>query len=446
MNQPNLVLAILLALPLATTALASDNAELELTPLGAERAGNAEGTIPVWTGGLERRDLEDPAAGYQDPFASDRPRFVITADNMDAHAEHLTPAQQAMFRRYPDSFRMPVYPTRRSAANPQGVYEAVARNAETARLEGTDGLSGAATGPAFPQPQTGAEVMWNHKTRYATTGIQLHPTNAMVRENGRHTRFGASMDVLNIYARQGADPEALDNEFGRFIHRMHSPLQLEGITIVSHQHLNPQTEPSQYWLYVPGQSKIFHVDESEAGYDASISGAGNMLTADQLNGFAGPLDRYDWELVGKREIYIPYNAYRLEDKSLELDDILQASHLPPELLRYELHRTWVVEARLRRGQEHRYARRTFYLDEDSWAIALVDIYDADEELQQLQEIHLFTAYDVPLVTTAIGTAYPFDSPRYVVLNIDNEDPVIRFYTPPEADELTAAALEKMLAP
>lgn len=442
--RPIIALAFMLTLPLATPVSASELADPELTPLGGERAGNADGTIPAWTGGIPRRALEDREAGYRDPFSSDEPRFVISADNMEAHAEHLSPGQQAMLQRYPESFRMPVYPTRRSAANPQGVYEAVARNGEMARLEGTDGLSGAATGPAFPQPQNGAQVIWNHKTRYATTGVQLHPNNAMVRGSGRYTLFRASMKLRNSYARQGVDPDELDNEFSQFIHRMHSPLQLAGITVLGHQHINPQLDNNEYWLYVPGQSEIFHVNETDTGYDASSSATGNMLTTDQINGFAGPLDRYEWELVGKRELYIPYNAYRLEDKSLALDEILQARHLPPALLRYELHRVWVVEARVRENREHRYARRTFYLDEDSWSIALVDIYDSAGELLQLQEIHLFTAYDVPLVSTAMGAVYPFDDDRHVVLNIDNDDPVIRFYDPPAASELTPETLAEML--
>ena len=52
----------------------------DLTPLGGERAGNAEGTIPEWTGGIT-----EPPAGYtvgehhRDPFAGDRPLFVIDA-------------------------------------------------------------------------------------------------------------------------------------------------------------------------------------------------------------------------------------------------------------------------------------------------------------------------------------------------------------------------------
>lgn len=440
----SLQLTLLFIFLTTSTGTVGSTDTAELTPLGAELKGNTAGTIPAWTGGLEQRDLKNPEAGYQDPFADDRPSLVITADNLSEHARHLSPAQQAMLKRYPQSFRMPVYPTRRSAAYPEAVYEAVARNAETADLEGSDGLSGAATGPAFPQPKTGAEAIWNHKTRYATSGVRFHPNAAMVRESGRRTLFGASMEISNHYARQGADPENLDNTLSRFIHQQHSPLQLAGITLLGHERINPEISGSEYRLYVPGQSRIFHIDQDEAGYDTSSSGTGNMLTADQVNGFSGPLDRYDWELVGKRELYIPYNAYRLEDKSLALDDILQPRHLPPELLRYELHRVWVVEARVRQGQTHRYARRTFYLDEDSWSIALVDVYDADGELLQLQESHLFTAYDVPLVTTAMGVVYPFDDSRYVALNTDNEAPVIRFYAPPDDSELTPAALEQML--
>ena len=43
--------------------------DADLTPVGAERAGNADGSIPEWTGGLAKSEPIDPLVRYGDPFA-----------------------------------------------------------------------------------------------------------------------------------------------------------------------------------------------------------------------------------------------------------------------------------------------------------------------------------------------------------------------------------------
>ena len=113
----------------------------ELTPIGAERAGNADGTIPEWTGGItELPEGYEVGGRLVDPFAGDKALFTITAENVDKYADKLTPGQRAMFKRYPDSYRMPVYPTRRSARIPDSEYQLVKEYAtKTSLLEGGNG-------------------------------------------------------------------------------------------------------------------------------------------------------------------------------------------------------------------------------------------------------------------------------------------------------------------
>ena len=62
---------------------------------------------------------------------------------------------------------MNVYPSHRSAAFPQRIYDAIKANAATAKLTGTgNGVTGAISGPPFPIPQSGVEVIWNHILRF----------------------------------------------------------------------------------------------------------------------------------------------------------------------------------------------------------------------------------------------------------------------------------------
>jgi len=147
-----------------------------LTPVGAERAGNAEGTIPAWTGGIT-----EPPAGYVkggwyvDPFATDEILFTITASNYEQYADKLTVGTQALFKRYPETFLMNVYPTHRSASYPDWYYEGSIANASTTEWCGNPEPTLAercikresrVRGIPWPIPKTGGEVMWNHTYTY----------------------------------------------------------------------------------------------------------------------------------------------------------------------------------------------------------------------------------------------------------------------------------------
>ena len=136
--------------------------------MGAERAGNADGSIPAWDGGLPTdAGATQPGGSLSDPFAAEKPLFTITAQNLEQYRERLSTGQQALFKRYPASYRMPVYPSHRSASLPEPVYQAIARNAVKAQLvAGGNGLQDFETATPFPIPQNGLEVVWNHITRY----------------------------------------------------------------------------------------------------------------------------------------------------------------------------------------------------------------------------------------------------------------------------------------
>jgi hypothetical protein len=102
----------------------------DLTPLGSERAGNADGSIPAWTGGIT---APPKGIGYEkgkhlpDPFAADKPLFRVDGTNLDKYDAFITRGQKALMQRHSTYF-LDVYPTRRSCAQPEHVYKAAVKN------------------------------------------------------------------------------------------------------------------------------------------------------------------------------------------------------------------------------------------------------------------------------------------------------------------------------
>jgi hypothetical protein len=159
-------------------------------------------------------------------------------------------------------------------------------------------------------------------------------------------------------------------------------------------------------------------------YDNPGTASDGLRTNDDFFMFNGATDRYDWKLVGKREVYIPYNAYKLNGSAVKYADVIRPRHLNPELTRYELHRVWVVDATVRPGTSHLYARRTFYIDEDSWAAAVVDKYDGRGQLWRVGEMHPINFYNVPMHYPAMEVHHDLLSDRYIVMGLRNEEPKV----------------------
>ena len=144
------------------------------------KAGNKDGTIPEWNGGLVKADAQ---RGYN-PFAADKPLYTITAANLKQYDKFLTEGYKAIFRTYPD-YKMNVYPTRRTASYPQWFYDATIKNATRVYLTDNGfGFSGAAQGYPFPIPKNGTEVMWNHIMRYNTKGFRGYINAAATQADG----------------------------------------------------------------------------------------------------------------------------------------------------------------------------------------------------------------------------------------------------------------------
>ncbi len=392
--------------------------DADLTPVGAERAGNAEGTIPAWTGGLAKTDPIDPKIGYADPFAGDSVLFTITAANAGQYKDLLSAGHLALLKRDAQTFKMNVYPTHRSAALPDDVLAEVRKQAAVAHTDGDHPLDIGESAVPFPIPGSGLEAMWNHVFRWRGGSVERQFAWAPVSPNGKF--YVVKFHQKIVFAQHGYMPDAppgrLYNATGFFA----APPAAIGTRSLSWEPVDPAAELRSHWVFIPASLATRRLPAY--GYDTAEPLTNGLRTADQNDGWNGSPDRYDWKLVGKRELLIGYNSYKLADRKLAYKAIIQPHHLDPALLRYELHRVWVVEATLREGRYHPYHRRVFYLDEDTWQVAQEEVYDKHDRLVRFGDHQMIQFYDVQVPWYAATVHHVLGSGAYLVTYLGNMEP------------------------
>jgi hypothetical protein len=429
MIRRNAVLAGALALaflarpaPAAVTADEAAQLGKTLTPMGAEKAGNAAGTIPAWDGGLTKAPAGyKDGSHYPDPYANDKPLFTITAANAGQYADRLTPGQIEMLKKYAD-WKILVYPTRRSAAFPEGHYKETLANATKVKLaEGGNGITGTKGGIPFPIPKSAQEVIWNHLMRYRGDSYAMTWSQAAVTRDGSYTLVRMEYEYDFQYGNLSKpEAEREDNKLFNFLQTVTAPARLAGQILLVHEYTDQVKSPRQAWTYNPGQRRVRLAPN--VAYDNPGTAADGLRTNDDFFMYNGATDRYDWKLLGKKEVFVPYNSYKLNGPGLKYEDVVRAGHLNPDHARYELHRVWVVEASVKPGTSHIYKKRVFYIDEDSWNVLVTDKYDGRDQLWRVSELHSINFYNVPMVYPAMEVHHDLQSGRYIVMGLRNEEP------------------------
>lgn len=388
-----------------------------LTPLGAEKAGNKDGAIPAWTGGDAK-----PTPGFvnggkrPDPFAGEKPLFTITAQNMDKYADKLSEGIKAMLKKYPDTYHLDVYPTHRTAAAPQWVYDNTFVNATKAKIvNGSAGPQpeGAYGGTPFPIPKTGAEVMWNHLLRWRGASWHFNVNQILISADGTQTVTvdGLGDQQMPYYFQEGA-PKDYSGDYWLVRLVDAGPPLRAGEAILGRE--NMDEEKTRAWVYLTGQRRVRKLPN--ACCDTPTPSTAGVMTFDELEVFTARLERFNWNLIGKQELYIPYNSNRFMQAPAS-SDVLGVHHLKPDAVRWELHRVWVVEATLAEGQRHQYPKARYYIDEDSWIAVLGDRWDADNHLSKVLWAVPIDMPDVPAqVTTSFGF-YDLMSSTWFAANI-----------------------------
>ncbi|MCK8668018.1 DUF1329 domain-containing protein [Pseudomonas azerbaijanoccidens] len=414
-----------------------------LTPLGGEKAGNADGSIPPWTGGIPKNAGAVDSKGFlADPFANEKPLFIITAATVDKYKDKLSDGQVAMFKRYPETYRIPVYPTHRTAALPPEVNEAAKRSA--LNVTPTNDGNGLAnfTGNryyAFPIPKNGVEVIWNHITRYHGGNLRRTITQATPQSNGDFTviRFKDEVAVPSLLG--DLKPGSDENVLNYFKQEVTAPARLAGNVLLVHETLDQVQEPRKAWIYNAGQRRVRRAPQ--VAYDGVGTSSDGLRTTDNFDMFSGAPDRYDWKLVGKKEMYIPYNSYKLDSPDLKYTDVIKAGHINQDLTRYELHRVWEVVATVKPNERHVYAKRHMYIDEDTWQVALADHYDGRGQLWRVAEGHAQFYYDHQVPAYTVEALYDLIAGRYIALGMKNEEKrSFEFNIAAKAGDYTPAAL------
>ncbi|NRB38696.1 MAG: DUF1329 domain-containing protein [Pseudomonadales bacterium] len=367
---------------LASQALAKVSVEeasqlgTNLTLVGAEKAGNEAGTIPAFSGKIPHFPesvYQNPGKHLPNPYADESPLIVLTAENYKAHSDKLTAGQIAQFEKYPQTYRMKIYPTHRDGVYDARVGKNALKNATEAELvSGGDGITGAFGGPPFPMPKTGQEVIWNQLVR--TEGYFMDTTydGAAVYAKGNRLKTRTRIQRVAPYVDVTGNADSFSGIIGYQILRTLLPKRQAGDVVLVHEPLNQVETPRSAWSYMPSTRRVRRAPV--IAYDYQVS-PGGLIYADEGRLFNGALDRYDWKLLDKQEKYIPYNNYDMDNPELSYDELLTKKHINPEYMRYELHRVWVVEATLKEGSRHALAKRVMYFDEDSWNLQLVDGYD-----------------------------------------------------------------------
>jgi hypothetical protein len=370
-----------------------------LTPVGAERAGNTAGTIPAWTGGATAEQSPTPSTPTgiaSDPFAREQPKLTIDHGNVSLYADRLPEGALALFARFPD-YKLLVFQTHRTAAMPQEVYDAIARNAIRAHAAPSGiayGVADAAGGVPFPIPGNGAEIVWNHLLAFWGAAREDHVSTYVAPGDGTIQQTAGYREITDFpFYAPGAKPETIGAYYFKTRRLQDAPASRVGEGYLAWQPLDVAANRFVAWRYRPGEHRARKAPS--LAYDTPDPDTSGYESLDEYYLFFGGQDRYEFRLLGKRELYIPYNNNRLALRPAR--EAMTPAHANPDSLRFELHRVWVVEGTLAPGQHHIVPRRRLYIDEDTWLAVYSEEWDDNGSLWKFGHATMMGIPAVPVV-------------------------------------------------
>ena len=393
----------------------------KLTCLGAERAGSPGG-VPAYTGkylgtwpGIKGKEGYEPG-----PYADEKPLFTITSKNVAQYQDKLTEGEKALLAKYPDAFRMNVYPSHRDFGYPAWVCDANKKNAVTSEVvhdgKGVTGITG--TIP-FPIPQSGLEAIWNAIDPYRAWTEEAIVDIADVYANGAIT-WGKQHFMVLALANDPKQRGSYQDKINAYFYAGYMlPQREKGFVAVGYQPNDNAHDATQSWQYLPGIRRVR--EAPEVGFDYPVPPAGQR-TVDDDYGFNGSPERYTWKLIGKKEMYVPYDNFRVNDTSIKYADLIKPGTINPDYERYELHRVWVLEANLKPGVRHIYGRRLLYIDEDSWLTPWADNFDSRGQLWRVTLINYHYSQECSCWHRGASIYHDLTASSYEATYLSNEEP------------------------
>tara|TARA_R110002049_G_scaffold309203_1_gene518535 strand:+ start:5536 stop:6924 length:1389 start_codon:yes stop_codon:yes gene_type:complete len=439
-----LISAMLLPLSAQAKTPAEDVARLgkELTPMGAIREGSEDGLLPRWTGNIvglpEGVEWDGPGTPYPNPWPDEEPLFVITADNFNEHRARLSPGQIALFETYSDTFRMPVYPGHREFAYYDHYYKKIRYNAEHAELVNNyEGITGYIGGAVFPVPQNGPEVVWLTRTTGANETQEGEYSDIAVFPNGTQSVRRSEFLQESPYARR--DTELVPaNEYpnlgdfaGYIMTYVTEPVRDKGLITSVFEPFDYSKNAREVWRYLPGSRRVRRAPT--VGFDTP-DGPGGLKTVDEVRGFNGSMERFEWTLIGRQEMYIPYHNYDFDEPDLSYDTLLTKFHANPDYMRYELKRVWIAEGTLREGERHIYGKRRIYVDEDTGFTAITENYDGRGELWKVVLFNNIYDYGSESYVRRVQMYHDLRAGAYIAERLVNDsEPMLYDVNPPKGE-------------
>src|SRR5690606_1101095 len=122
------------------------------------------------------------------------------------------------------------------------------------------------------------------------------------------------------YSRPGAKLADIDNKIFYLRTEILSPSALAGTITLVHETLDQVRSPRLAWRYEPGSRRLRR--SPNLAYETDLPNTSSLRTVDQKDMYNGAPNQYDWELKGKRELYMPYNGYKLHDSSVRPEDVI----------------------------------------------------------------------------------------------------------------------------
>lgn len=411
-----------------------------LTPMGAQIAGNTDGSIPAYTGGLIQAPagFDEKSGVRPDPFAHDKPLYRVDSKNMAQYAPLLSEGMKALLSKNPQMY-LDVYPSRRSVAYPKDVLENSRLNATRARTTlGGIAVEGAIGGFPFPLPKDGNEVMWNHALAYSGVSREWNAQTWVVEPMSKPLlTMEQTMHSESVYYGEAKGDEAAKKYISLNMTSTTMPARSAGQKLLIYTAMNPVESGNLSWSYVPAQRRVRQLPDYV--YDSPIGSAGGYMVVDDASLFSGAMDRFDFKLVGKKEMLIPYNNYDAVYGCTQ-EKLLTPGAENPQCMRWEKHRVWEVEANLKSGNRHIYSKRRFFWDEDSYLAGLTENYDASGKLFKVGYSLMAPAYEAaaPLADTTIF--HDLSSGAYVVYSYAGRSGGYHFTAPWPAKALAPQAM------
>ena len=435
----------LISAPAPAKISAEKAAELDgpkYTCTGAERAGSATG-VPAFTGKFEGTwpGVKNPYGYDPGPYADEKPLLSITAENMAKYASNLTDGQKALFVKYPKIYRMDVYPSHRDFKDSAATCERTKKNAVTSEvIDDGRGVTGTGGAVPFALPQSGLEAIWNVGNAGRTWTQSAVCDIADVYGNGTIAWGRNKFQVLTVN-NDPKNPAQYTDRFNSYFYSGYLlPERDKGFIAVGYQPNNFAKEGTMSWQYLPGTRRVRQAPE--VGFDYPVPPAG-LRTVDDDYGFNGSPERYTWKIVGKKEFYVPYHNFRVNDPAIKYKDLIKQGTINPDYVRYELHRVWVIEGTLKSGVRHIYAKRVLYADEDSWLAVLSDNYDGRGQLWRISLITYFYSQESKSWNRGASVYHDLTSGSYEAGYLVNESTSWwRLNTPMNAAQFSPAAAQQ----